>query len=151
MYWFQTDMERIMGSYGKLFLGGNGGLIPVRNSSKSKYCSLFSKYLVQIKYIKSNYEKKTCSTTTLSQKVNEGDFYSHVFANIYIYTLNEQSWKQSSLSCGLKPEWDRKADCSIYRKYTVLWFWELHSYFRNSNIFVLFFQNLKEIIMDVVH
>ena len=39
-----------MGSYEKLFIrgvgGGAGRLIPVRNSSKSKYCSLFSKYSV---------------------------------------------------------------------------------------------------------
>ena len=36
-------------------------------------------------------KKKTCSTTTLSQKVYEGDFYSHVFANpvscMYIYNI----------------------------------------------------------------
>ena len=34
--------------------------------------------------------KKKCSTTTLSQKVYEGDFYSHVFANpvSYIYVIS---------------------------------------------------------------
>ena len=55
---------------------------PVRNSSKTIYCSLFSKYLVQIKQIKNYYGKeKTCSTTRLSQKVYQRDFCSHIFAN----------------------------------------------------------------------
>ena len=53
--------ERIMGSYEKPFAGRGGGggrLILVRNSSKFKYCSLFSKYSVQNKKLKSKKKKK---------------------------------------------------------------------------------------------
>ena len=32
----------------------------------------------------------------------------------------------------------------ILRKYTMLWFWELHCNIRSSNIVVLFFQYFKE-------
>ena len=62
-----------MGSYEKLFLwrggaGGGGGwrLILVTNSLKSKYCSLFSKYSVQIKQTQSNYKKKGNNAPKLS-------------------------------------------------------------------------------------
>ena len=72
--------ERIMRSYEELLLGGGGGILIASEK-------LIKVYLLQpIRFRLNNkkklwHEKKTCSTTRLSQKVYKRDLYSHVFAN----------------------------------------------------------------------
>ena len=44
--------------------------------------------------MKKKKKKKTCSTTRLSQKVYERDFYSHVFANPVRYIEDVTRWRE---------------------------------------------------------